>query len=97
MEVHMINHRIGDGSGIMNIFKNAGAGKMKEILSTMTIKSSLLMDLGNNAFTDAGLKSIIEGLSEKSTSLSCFTIGLESHVKAGIKNVFTAEGLKKLI
>lgn len=62
LEILFSNVQLGDCNGIMSIFKSSNATKMKEILSSLVVTTSLKIELGNNSLSDAGLKNIFEGL-----------------------------------
>lgn len=81
----------------MGYFKSAGSIKVKEFLSAFGITRSLLLELGNNTFSDVGIKNILKGLSAKSLGLKEFSINLESNLKANNKNTITAKSINKVI
>ncbi|KAL4467447.1 hypothetical protein ABPG72_000657 [Tetrahymena utriculariae] len=91
------NQNIGDGGGLMGYFKSSGSQKIKEYLSSFGITRSVLLELGNNSFTDLGVKNILKALSLKSLGLKEFSLNLESNLKSKNKNTITAKSIQKVI
>lgn len=53
--------------------------------------------MGNNSFTDVGIKNIFKGLSVKSIALKELVVNIESNLRASNKNNITFKSIHKII
>ena len=84
---------MGDGtSKLMQFFYTSGASKLKELLSNITVKETLRIELGNNQLTDSGMLQVFEAIIP-SVNVKELTLNIESNLIAQTANTISQKSL----